>query len=73
VAVAAAVRSEYRIVLATDPFPARPIDTMTGSERPGTFTQRTRIEYAGDVAGHAVRPPSLRQFFENDSVTRNWT
>jgi hypothetical protein len=31
---AAAVRSLYRIVLATIPFPASPMDTKTGFERP---------------------------------------
>jgi hypothetical protein len=38
------VLSEYRIVLATMPFPARPMETYTGFERPGTVTLRTRIE-----------------------------
>ena len=53
------------MVLATMPFPANPMDTYTGSLRPGTVTLRTRIEYAGDVAGHAVRPLRSRQCFEN--------
>ena len=43
--------SEYRIVLATMPFPANPMDTNTGFERPGTVTLRTRIEYAGQGRG----------------------
>jgi hypothetical protein len=34
----------YRIVLAIIPFPANPMDTMTGVERPGTVTRRTRME-----------------------------
>jgi hypothetical protein len=56
VVVAAAARKLYRIVLATMPLPARPMDTYTGLLRPGTVTLTTRIEYAGDVAGQAVRP-----------------
>src|ERR1019366_4619703 len=60
-----AARSEYKIVLATMPLPASPMDTYTAFERPGTVTLRTRIEYAGDVAGQAVRPWSLRQCFAN--------
>ena len=39
-----ATRSEYRMVLATMPFPASPMETYTGFERPGTVTLRTRIE-----------------------------
>jgi hypothetical protein len=31
------------------------MDTYTGFERPGIVTLRTRIEYAGEVAGQAVR------------------
>jgi hypothetical protein len=38
------VLSEYRIVLATMPFPASPMETYTGFERPGTVTLRTRME-----------------------------
>ena len=34
--------SEYRIVLATMPLPANPIDTRTGSSRPGTVTEAKR-------------------------------
>jgi hypothetical protein len=45
------------------------METYTGLLRPGTVTLRTRIEYAGEVAGQAVRPPRLRQWFENDNVT----
>jgi len=39
-----ATLNEYRIVLAIMPFPAKPMDTYTGFERPGTVTLRTRIE-----------------------------
>jgi hypothetical protein len=39
-----AARNEYRIVLATRPFPANPMETKAGLVRPGTFTRRTRIE-----------------------------
>jgi hypothetical protein len=49
-------RAESRMVLATMPFPANPMETKTGLSRPGTFTLRTRMEYAGEVAGHAVKP-----------------
>ena len=56
-----AARNEYRVVLATMPFPANPMETKTGLLRPGTFTLRTRMEYAGEVAGHAVRPWRSRQ------------
>jgi hypothetical protein len=49
------------MVLAIRPFPANPMDTYTCFERPGTVTLRTRMEYAGDVAGQAVRPWRLRQ------------
>ena len=55
-----AARSEYRIVLATMPLPARPMGTYTGFD-PGTVTLRTRIEYIGEVAGQAVRPCRSRQ------------
>src|ERR1039458_5527307 len=54
-------RNEYRIVLATMPFPANPMETKTGLLRPGTRTLRTSIEYAGEVAGHAVKPWRTRQ------------
>jgi hypothetical protein len=54
-------RSEYRIVLATMPLPAKPMETYTGLERPGTVTLRRSIEYAGEVAGQAVRPWRARQ------------
>jgi hypothetical protein len=37
--------AEYRIVLATVPLPASPMETMTGFDRPGTTTFSTRIEY----------------------------
>ena len=37
-------RNEYRMVLATLPFPANPMETKTGLSRPGTFTLRTRME-----------------------------
>jgi hypothetical protein len=56
-----AARSEYRMVLATMPFPANPMETKTGLSRPGTFILRTRIEYAGEAAGHAVKPCRTRQ------------
>jgi hypothetical protein len=39
-----AALNEYRMVLATMPFPAKPMETNTGFERPGTVTLRTRIE-----------------------------
>ena len=48
-------RNEYRMVRATVPFPANPMETKTGLSRPGTFTLTTRIEYAGELAGQAVR------------------
>jgi hypothetical protein len=38
-----AARNEYKIVLATMPFPARPMDTYTGFERPGTVTLRSEM------------------------------
>jgi hypothetical protein len=56
-----AVRSEYKMVLATMPFPANPMETKTGLLRPGTFTLRTSMEYAGEVAGQAVRPWRSKQ------------
>jgi hypothetical protein len=37
-------RKLYRIVLATTPVPAKPMDTITGLGRPGTLTRRTRTE-----------------------------
>jgi hypothetical protein len=52
------------MVLATTPFPANPIETYTVFERPGTVTLRTRMEYAGEVAGHALTPWRLRQWVE---------
>ena len=61
VRVGDAGRNEYRMVLATMPFPAKPMETKTGLSRPGTFTLRTRIEYAGEVAGQAVKPWRTRQ------------
>jgi hypothetical protein len=45
------------------------MDTNTGFERPGTVTLRTRMEYAGDVAGQAVSPWRVRQPVENDMVS----
>ncbi len=57
------------MVLATMPFPAKPMETKTGLSRPGTFTLRTRMEYAGEVAGHAVKPCRTRQWAERESVT----
>jgi hypothetical protein len=45
------------------------MDTNTGFKRVGTVTLSTSIEYAGDVAGQAVRPWSLGQWVENDRVT----
>jgi hypothetical protein len=39
-----AARSEYRMVRATTPFPANPMETYTGCLCPGTVTLRTRIE-----------------------------
>jgi hypothetical protein len=48
-----AARNEYRMVLAVIPFPANPMETRTGLLRPGTVTLRTRMEYAGEVAGQA--------------------
>jgi hypothetical protein len=56
-----AARSEYKMVLATVPFPARPIEKKTGLSRPGTFTLRTRMEYAGELAGQVVRPCRTKQ------------
>jgi hypothetical protein len=41
--MAGEARNEYRIVLATMPFPAIPMDTYTGLERPGTVTLRNRM------------------------------
>ena len=49
------------MVLATMPFPASPMETKTALSRTGTLTLRTRMEYAGEVAGHAVRPWRSRQ------------
>ena len=49
------------MVLATIPFPANPMETKTGLSRPGPFTLRTRMEYAGEVAGQAVRPWRTKQ------------
>jgi hypothetical protein len=66
--MAGEARNEYRMVLAIMPFPASPMDTYTGLLRPGTVTLRTRIEYAGEVAGQAVRPWSSRQCLEMASV-----
>ena len=40
-----AARNEYKIVLATVPFPASPMDTTTGFARRGTTTFSTRIKY----------------------------
>jgi hypothetical protein len=57
------------MVLATTPFPANPMETNSGFERPGTFTLRTRMEYVGEVAGHAVKPWRTRQRAERESVT----
>jgi hypothetical protein len=54
-------RIEYKMVRATMPFPANPMETKTGFERPGTFIRTTSIEYAGEVAGHAVKPWRTRQ------------
>ena len=51
-----AARNEYKIVLAIMPFPASPMDTYTGFERPGTVTLRTRMEYGGEVAGKLRHP-----------------
>ncbi len=56
-----AARSEPKMVLATTPLPANPMETNSGLSRPGTFTLRTRMEYAGEVAGHAVKPWRTRQ------------
>jgi len=53
------------MVRATMPFPANPMETYTGCLCPGTVTLRTRMEYAGKVAGHAARPWRSRQCFEN--------
>lgn len=38
-----ATRIEYRIVLAVMPFPARPMEAITGLERSGTFTSTTSM------------------------------
>jgi hypothetical protein len=56
-----AARTEYRMVLAIIPFPTNPMETNTGLSRPGTFTLRTRMESAGEVAGHDVRPWRSKQ------------
>ncbi len=61
VRVGAAGRTEPKMALATIPFPAKPMEKKTGLSRPGTFTRTTSIEYAGEVAGHAVRPWRTRQ------------
>jgi hypothetical protein len=61
VRVGDAARNEYRMALATMPLPAKPMEKKTGLSRPGTFTRTTSIEYAGEVAGHAVRPWRTRQ------------
>ena len=37
-----AARREYKMVRATIPFPARPMETITGLDRPGTLTLTTR-------------------------------
>jgi hypothetical protein len=55
------------MVLATMPLPANPIETNTGFERPGTVSLSTRIEYAGELAGQAVRPLRSRQCLENET------
>ena len=39
-----AARSEYKMVLATMPLPANPMEKKSGLSRPGTFTLRTRME-----------------------------
>ena len=44
------------MALATVPFLPKPIEKKTGLSRPETFTLTTRIEYAGEVVGHDVRP-----------------
>ena len=49
------------MTLATMPFPASPMEKKTGLSRPGTFTLRTRMENAGEVAGHDVRPCRTKQ------------
>ena len=36
-------RSEHRMVLATIPLPANPMDTNTGVARPGTVTRSNRM------------------------------
>jgi len=64
----AARDNEYKIVRATIPFPARPMLTSSGVEGPGTVTLRTRIEYAGVVAGQAVKPWRLRQCLATSAV-----
>ena len=64
-----AALTESKMVLATLPFPAKPMETKTGLSRPGTFTLSTRMEYAGEVAGHAVKPWRTRQWAERESVT----
>ena len=44
------------MALATISLPAKPMDKYTGLLPPGTVTLNANIEYAGDVAGQAVRP-----------------
>jgi hypothetical protein len=65
-----AALSEYRIVRATIPFPARPMETSTGVLRPGTVSLRTRIEYAGEVAKAAVEKVRSRRCGRGPSRTR---
>ena len=62
--ILAADRRLCRIVLATTPFPASPMDTYTGLERPGTVTLMTRMEYLGEVAGtdpQAIEADAMRR------------
>jgi hypothetical protein len=61
VRVGDAVLNEYRIVLAVMPLLAKPMEKKTGLSRPGTFTLRTRMEYAGELAGQVVRPCRTKQ------------
>ena len=49
-------------------FPAYPMETKTGLSRPGSVTLRARMEYAGEVAGQAVRPWRCKRRVGNDKA-----
>jgi hypothetical protein len=55
---------QQRVLTVTRPMPGISVDDR------GTFTLRTRIEYAGEVTGQTIRPWRLRQFVEKVPVTK---